>query len=100
MKNEKDVKAEVKKILTEFGAWWYMPVQTGYGVKGIPDFVACINGKFVGVETKFGANKESAWQKKQGNSIREAQGLYFVINEKNLDALRLSLAVIKGLADV
>ena len=94
MKNEKDVKAAVKQILNAAGAWWYMPVQTGYGVKGIPDFVACINGKFVSVETKFGDNKESAWQKKQGNAIRQANGYYFVINEKNLDFLVEGLGTI------
>lgn len=99
-KNEKDVKAAVRAILDEAGAWHYMPVQTGYGVKGIPDFIACLRGKFLSVETKFGKNKESAWQKRQGQAIREARGLYFVINETNLDDLRKALGLLIGVDDV
>ncbi len=91
MKNEKDVKKEIKKILTELGAWHYMPVQTGYGVQGIPDFIACIEGKFVSIEAKFGGNKESAWQKKQGAAILHAKGVYLVVNEATVGALPIVL---------
>jgi hypothetical protein len=87
MRNEADVKAEVKKILAKLGAWWFMPVQTGYGVKGVPDFVVCVDGRFVGIETKFGKNKESVWQQKQGAAIQAANGVYLVINENNVDQL-------------
>lgn len=87
MRSEKDVKEEVKKVLKSLGAWWYMPVQMGYGVKGIPDFIGCYEGKFFGIETKFGKNTESTWQVKQGTMIKESGGLYIVINEKNVDQL-------------
>ena len=52
------------------------------------------------METKFGSNKESAWQKRQGKAIREARGLYFVINETNLDELRQALGFLIGVDDV
>lgn len=32
--------------------WYYMPVQTGYGINGIPDFICCYAGAFFGIETK------------------------------------------------
>lgn len=91
MKNEKGVKQEVKKILNRFGAWHYMPVQTGYGVQGIPDFVVCLAGLFVSIETKFGSNKPTAWQEKQGAGIVAAQGVWLVINEKNVNTLEQTL---------
>ena len=96
MQSEADVKREVKNILKAHqpDVWWYMPVQTGYGVKGIPDFVCCVRGRLLGIETKFGSNTESVWQKKQGAAIREAGGEYFVINEENLYTLN---AIIEAL---
>ena len=84
MKNESDVKKEIKKVLKRLGAWYFMPVQTGFGVQGIPDFIVCISGKFVGIEAKFGNNKESAWQIRQGAAIADANGVYLVIYETDL----------------
>jgi hypothetical protein len=85
MKNEGDVKEEVKKILNSIPqCWWYMPVQTGYGVMGIPDFVCCIKGKLIGIEAKFGKNKLTNWQSKQLKRIHDAGGLVLVVNEKNV----------------
>lgn len=49
---EGKVKDEVKKVLKEFGAWHYMPVQNGMGQVGIPDFICCIGGHFLAIETK------------------------------------------------
>ena len=96
MKNEKDVKAEIRKILDSFAnIFYFMPVPTGYGVKGIPDFIVCLNGDFVGIEAKFGKNKESLWQKKQGAAIKGANGTYLVINDKNVHELRDMLTAIR-----
>lgn len=99
MQSEADVKKEVKKILASHkpDVWWYMPVQTGYGVKGIPDFVCCVRGKFLGIETKFGRNTESVWQKKQGAAIQEANGVYLVVNEENLYTLNATIEALISL---
>jgi predicted RecB family nuclease len=91
MKSEADVKKAIKKILVDAHAWYFMPVQTGYGAMGIPDFIVCHRGVFIGIEAKFGKNKESAWQKKQGAAIAEAEGVYLVINEKNVGELPATL---------
>lgn len=87
-KKEADVKRRIKEILDDMdNCWYYMPVQTGYGVKGIPDFVGCVAGSFFSLEAKYGKNKESAWQVKQGKAIKLAGGTYLVINEKNVEEL-------------
>jgi len=89
MKNEGDVKKAVKKVLESFGelCWWYMPVQTGYGVKGVPDFVINLNSRFVAIETKFGGNVLSAHQEIQRNKIVRARGDFYTIDENNVDVL-------------
>ena len=48
---EGKVKDAVKKYLDSVGAYWFMPVQTGYGTTTL-DFLICYKGVFIGVETK------------------------------------------------
>lgn len=96
-RNERDVKAIVKDICKEHGAYYAMPHQAGYGVAGVPDFLICYRGRFFGVETKFGSNKPTAHQVEQLRQIRMAGGIDLVINEKNTDELRRAFRVIDDL---
>ena len=62
-KPESDVKKVVKDVLTSWGAYYFMPVQTGMGQRTL-DFIVCVPvrvtpemvgrtfGAFVGIETK------------------------------------------------
>ena len=54
---EKDVKAEVKKLLNAHDWFWWMPPANGFGKAGISDFNALKKGVFLAVETKFGSKK-------------------------------------------
>lgn len=51
---ENKVKLEVKKYLKTLGSdvWWFMPVPGGFGTNGVPDFIICYRGRFIGLETK------------------------------------------------
>lgn len=104
MKNEADVKENVKRILNAFGedVWWFMPVANGFGKQGVPDFIACTHGWFFGIETKFGSNKPSAHQNMQLDAIMKASGYSAVIWETDLEFLfnRVNEAVAVGRAMV
>lgn len=92
MKKEADVKAAIKKILASLpNCWWYMPVQTGYGVRGVPDFIICLSGHFIGLETKFGGNTLSPHQQIQRDKIVRAYGDYYVVTEDTIDAMETLL---------
>ena len=80
MTPEGKVKKEVIAYLNERGAYFFMPVTGGYGRSGVPDIVACLNGKFVGIECKAGANQPTALQVKNLKAIRSAGGLSFCVN--------------------
>jgi hypothetical protein len=73
---EGKVKAEIKKVLHQHGAWYYMPIQNGMGVTGIPDFIVCLHGRFLGIECKAPGKEHTvtANQQKQLSGIAAAQG--------------------------
>jgi len=52
MTPEGKVKELCKRVLKMEGIWYYMPVQNGMGVVGIPDIIACWKGRFLAIETK------------------------------------------------
>ncbi len=84
---EAHVKDDVKATLDQHGWFWFMPPANAYGGGGISDFIALKNGTFLAVETKFGSNKPTALQIGFLNSIRSADGLAFVVTNKNLEWL-------------
>lgn len=91
---EGKVKDRVKEILDrEPQCWYFMPVQNGAGQSGIPDFIVCWRGKFVGIETKSKktSRKVTALQAKQIERINTAGGTAVVINEDNIDTLEMML---------
>ena len=68
-----------------------MPIGTGYGNSGVPDFLICLNGLFIAIEAKAGKGKTTELQKKHLRQIETAGGLALVVNEENLDRLKNKL---------
>lgn len=90
------LKRRVKEYIKSAGAplydtWYYMPVQNGMGVVGIPDFIGCYRGRFFAIETKAPAQKprtdEGLWQKATPNQqnriteIRQAGGAAIITDD-------------------
>lgn len=88
MTPEAKVKAKVKKILADMGAYYAMPLGTGFGNSGVPDFLVCFQGAFVGIECKANGNKPTALQLHHMMQIRKAGGRSFLVDETNIDKLR------------
>ena len=81
---EAKVKAKIKDILKKHNVYYAMPIGTGYGNSGVPDFLCCVNGKFLAIEAKSGNNKPTALQNKNIREIQDAGGVALVINETNM----------------
>jgi pantoate kinase len=92
---EAKVKAKIKAILKEYGIYYAMPIGTGYGTSGVPDFLCCVAGKFVAIEAKAGKGTTTALQNKNLRDIETSGGVTFVINETSLDTLRGYIKLIK-----
>lgn len=80
---EGKVKDKIKKILKVRGIWYYMPVQNGMGVVGIPDLVCCWKGKFLAVETKAPGKIANVTpnQRRRMDEIRAAGGIAIVTDD-------------------
>ncbi len=89
MKPEEAVKAANKGWLKDHGAYFFMPVQTGYGATTL-DFLVCLNGRFIGIEAKRpGIKRPSPRQKICMENIEAAGGWSFCVD--SLDAFREEL---------
>ena len=88
MTPEGKIKKRVKEILDEVGAWYCMPVGSGYGKSAIPDFISCYQGHFLAIETKAGNKQATAIQAREIERIKAAKGVAWVINETNIENLK------------
>lgn len=76
------LKAEIRRLLTESGAFW-SNVQGGPGSKpGDPDIIACYKGRYVGLEAKSKDGRQSPIQKVRESEIVNAGGIYRIIRTK------------------
>lgn len=64
----------------------FMPVQSGMGATTL-DFLYCVEGLFVAIETKAGTKKPTPRQDYVADQITAAGGLSFVVrDEQSMDA--------------
>jgi hypothetical protein len=71
---EGKLKNSIKAFLKDRGAYYHMPVLTGYGVPTL-DFVGCFKGRFFAVETKAPGQRPSARQNFTMAEMNKAGGL-------------------------
>ncbi len=82
--NEKEVENQIKNWL-RYQGFWVQKVQSGViqqkyktgkqrfihlAEAGTPDLIACINGRFVGIEVKKDEKTVEAWHKKVKNYLK------------------------------
>ena len=91
---EKWVKQQVVKRLKERNVYYFFPVAGAYTSIGVPDIVACIRGKFVGIECKAGNNRATELQLRNLEAIRDNGGHAWVVNENDLELLEKNLDLV------
>lgn len=83
MTPEGKVKAAVKAFLKAKGVWYCMPMGTGFGNSGVPDFLCCYNGRFIAIETKAHGKRgnTTVMQNNQIMGIHKAGGVAVVVDD-------------------
>ena len=84
---EAKTKAKVKALLDKYNIYHFMPATGGYGRSGIPDIIACLNGKFLAIECKAGKNKLTALQERELDRIEDSGGIAYWVNDTHLESL-------------
>ena len=93
---EKKVKDKVISVLKSEEVYYFMPPANGFGRAGIPDIIACINGKFLAIECKANGNKPTVLQIREIESIRRNGGHAIIVDETNWDMVRGLIKMLKG----
>ena len=78
---EAKMKKKVDKVLKEAGVWYFAPQSGIYGKSGIPDRIACVNGRMVGIEVKADPSKKpTALQQKTMRDMMNAGAFCYVVD--------------------
>lgn len=84
MSPEGKVKAKIKVWLNDRDIWYFMPMPSGMGVNGIPDFI-CIwrGGLMLAIEAKAPGKRKNTTvlQDKQIAGILKAGGIAIVVDD-------------------
>lgn len=94
---EAKVKKRIRNLLDKHGVYYAMPMGTGYGNSGVPDFLCCHNGFFLAIEAKAGKGKTTALQDANIERIRANKGVALVINETTLLMLENTLQAMEDI---
>jgi pantoate kinase len=86
---EGKVKDKIKKILKSHNIYFAMPMGTGYGNAGVPDFLCCFGGRFLAIEAKAAGGKVTALQQKNLSEVERSGGMAWVVDEANLHVFEL-----------
>jgi hypothetical protein len=81
MKPEAKVKLAVKQTLKRYGAYYFMPVQMGYGAPTL-DFLGCHKGRAFAIETKAPGKTLTARQEQTIEEMLKAGMKVFVIGDR------------------
>ena len=75
---ENKVQKEIQDYLESIGAYRFKVHGEIFMRAGIPDIIACLNGRFIGIEVKDGNNKPSELQLAHGRQIKKSGGIFGV----------------------
>lgn len=90
------VKKAIKKVLEDEGVYYAMPIGSGYGNSGVPDFLCCVDGRFVAIEAKAGKGKTTALQDANLERITKSGGVAMVVHENTLGSVLSLIHYMRG----
>ncbi len=96
MTPEGKVKKDVKALFAANGVHYTMPVSNGMGKMGQGDFIACVNGRYLSVETKAEGKKMTTLQELNAEKVRAAGGAAVVVRPTSVTTLAKLVMAMKA----
>ena len=94
---ERVVKDQVVELLEAAGAVWCAPIGSSFGKSDQCDFIACLNGRYIEIETKATArDAPTALQARKLRDVARAGGVALVVHKDNLSELVVHLSGLGG----
>lgn len=91
---EKNFENKVKDFLKERNAWFLKTWSNGVQRSGVPDILACYEGRFLGIELKAPKGKPSELQIYNLREIHESGGFALLLYPKDFELFK---SLINGL---
>lgn len=79
MAGEKNFENKIKKFLKDRGCWYVKYFANRNTRAGVPDILACVNGRFVAIEVKAENGKPTELQKWNVEQIRKSGGIALIL---------------------
>jgi hypothetical protein len=81
---EGKIKKKIDTMLKSKGVWYFKPQAGQYGRSGVPDYIVCARGLFIGIEAKADKTKKpTALQMQCMEKIVSGGGKCFVVYDDN-----------------
>jgi Holliday junction resolvase len=79
MAGEKNFENKIKKFLKDRGCWYVKYFANRNTRSGVPDILACVNGRFVAIEVKAENGKPTELQKWNVEQIKSSGGIAMIL---------------------
>ena len=91
MAQEKNYENKIKKFLKEKNIWFVKYFANAFTKSGIPDILACVNGKFVAIEVKAENGKPSELQLYHKKKIEESGGKAYILYPNDFEKFKADI---------
>lgn len=88
MPAEKNFENRIKSFLKENNIWFVKFFANGFTKSGVPDILACIKGRFVGIEVKAEKGKPSPLQIYNKEQIEKSGGIAYILYPKDFEQFK------------
>lgn len=89
MAQEKTFENKIKKYLKDKGCWHVKYFANRMTKSGIPDIIACVNGKFVAIEVKAENGHPTELQLWNVEQIKKSNGIAVIAYPSDWDKLKI-----------
>lgn len=93
---EKSFENKIKKYLESRGCWFVKYFANRMTKAGVPDILACVNGRFVGIEVKATNGHPSDLQLWNREQIRNANGIAIILYPEQWDDFNVLIDLLES----